>query len=256
VTALYIIAILILALTTFALYRSKRSSSTRENQISLPPMRYGGLFGAGDASDDGRKRGALSEASDERERRAASLRERAARGDFEALLEAREDGDEELYDELLDVLLARVSSSEEATRSLASFIREHANLRASGALVEVLLRILERSSDVRALTPEVLHVAALSGDASVYEKTIVAVLRLRREGRIALPAGDLRSLIESHYWTLAPEARSSGAGFVLKQTLADARRSLQTDGARRASIPTETLKQSAASEEEKHEYDS
>ncbi len=223
-TALYIIAILILALTTFALYRSKRSSPTRENQVSLPPIRYGGLFGAFDASDDGQSRDALSETAEERERRASSLRERASEGDFEALLDARQGGDEELYDELLETLLTRVSASEEATRSLASFVRENEGLRASARLVEALLRILERSPDMRVLTPEVLHVAALSGDASVYEKTVVAVLRLWRERRIALPAGDLRSLIESHYWMLAPEARSSGAGFVLKQTLADARR--------------------------------
>ena len=191
-----------------------------------------------------------------RERRAATLRERASRGDLEVLLDARTDGDQKLYDELLETLLMRVASSDEETRSLASFIREHEGLRATGALVEALLGILERSSDVRVLTPEVLHVAALTGDASVYEKTVASLLGLRRDGRIALPAGDLRSLIESHYWMLAPEARSSGAGFVLKQTLADARRLLRTDGARRASTPTETLKQSAASEEEKHEYDS
>ncbi|HEX8119251.1 MAG TPA: hypothetical protein VF521_18375, partial [Pyrinomonadaceae bacterium] len=41
-----------------------------------------------------------------------------------------------------------------------------------------------------------------------------------------LGAEDLRSLFEAEYWLLSSEAKRSGAGFVLKQTLNDVRRGL------------------------------
>jgi hypothetical protein len=41
-----------------------------------------------------------------------------------------------------------------------------------------------------------------------------------------ISADELRQLIEGEFWLLAPEVRNSGAGFLLKRTLARLRKQL------------------------------
>jgi hypothetical protein len=85
----------------------------------------------------------------------------------------------------------------------------------------------QQSPDRRS-TPKLLHVAALSDDAKNYERAIQLVLLSWRDGSLKdLSAGELQSLINSEYWVLSSRTRTSGAGFVLKQTLSDANRELQ-----------------------------
>ena len=77
-------------------------------------------------------------------------------------------------------------------------------------------------------TAKLLHAAALSDNAKNYERAIELVLLSWRDGSLAdLSAKDLQSLFNSEYWVLSSSTRTSGAGFVLKETLSSANRELQ-----------------------------
>jgi len=80
----------------------------------------------------------------------------------------------------------------------------------------------------RNTTAQLLHAAALSDDAKNYERAIELVLMSWRDGSLAdLSANELQSLFNSEYWVLSSHTRTSGAGFVLKQTLSSANRELE-----------------------------
>jgi len=50
-----------------------------------------------------------------------------------------------------------------------------------------------------------------------------------REGKLSESnPEELRALLEGEFWLLSSNVRSSGAGFLLKRTLASARRDLET----------------------------
>ena len=91
-----------------------------------------------------------------------------------------------------------------------------------------------QDSPSRSSTTKLLHVAALSDDAKNYERAIKLVLMSWRDGSLAdLSAKELQALFNSEYWVLSSSTRTSGAGFVLKETLASANRELEL-----ANIPT------------------
>ena len=78
-------------------------------------------------------------------------------------------------------------------------------------------------------TADLLHAAALSDDAKNYGRAIELVLLSWRDGSLSdLSARDLQSLFNSQYWVLSSRARTSGAGFVLKETLSNANRELDS----------------------------
>jgi hypothetical protein len=80
-----------------------------------------------------------------------------------------------------------------------------------------------------------LHIAALSDDAAIYQQAVETVLQVWRNGRLPeISSEELYALIENQYWMLASEAKRSGAGFVLKRRLVSVRRELAA-AARRAS---------------------
>jgi hypothetical protein len=73
-----------------------------------------------------------------------------------------------------------------------------------------------------------LHVAALSNDAAVYQSAVESALEFWRERRPSeISAPELRSILEGEFWILSSPTRSSGAGFLLKRTLRSARRELE-----------------------------
>jgi hypothetical protein len=77
-------------------------------------------------------------------------------------------------------------------------------------------------------TTRLLHVAALTDDAKIYGRAIELVLMSWRDGSLSdISAKDLQALFSSEYWVLSSHARTSGAGFVLKQTLSNANRELE-----------------------------
>jgi hypothetical protein len=94
-------------------------------------------------------------------------------------------------------------------------------------LAKAVIESWEESPD-RHATAKALHFAALSDDAGLYRETIENALQLWREGKLSdITATELRALFDGEFWILSSRSRSSGAGFVLKQVLADARRELE-----------------------------
>jgi len=219
VSAILIISVFLLFVATFAILRTKRSSS-KEVAGELPAgVSPRGLFDAPSRDDE------TPGESPEQTRR-GQLRERAARGDLSALAEAGASGDAALYRFVLDGLVGRSSGEPERVRELASHIARGSGLRASPELAEMLLGEWRREPSP-ASTAELLRVSALSDDAGTFGRAVSEVLQLWEGGGLdALGAEGLRSLFEAEYWLLSSEAKRSGAGFVLKQKLADARRRL------------------------------
>jgi len=221
VSAILIISVLLIFVASFAILRTRRHTSTEDTQRLPPGLSPRGLFDAPDAAEEARAR------EEARQRLFADgLRERAARGDLSALNEAAGAGDPALYRFVLDGLVGRCAGDAESLRSLSSHIARGDGLRASPELAEMLLGQW-RLAPAPASTAELLRVSALSDDAGTFGRAVSEVLQLWEGGRLAGVGADaLRALFEAEYWLLSSEARVSGAGFVLKQKLADARRRL------------------------------
>ena len=78
-------------------------------------------------------------------------------------------------------------------------------------------------------TTNLLHAAALSDNAKNYGRAIELVLLSWRDGSLSdLSARELQQLFNSEYWVLSSHTRTSGAGFVLKETLSRANRELES----------------------------
>ncbi len=166
----------------------------------------------------------------------AALLLRAEAGDRSTLSEALANHDLALYREALDALAARARNDDEELQALVNQIAQDGQLRANATLAEVVLARWLKAPEKYALG-ELLHIAALSDDAATYQKIIEATLQAWRAGRLAwVTPRNLRALIESEYWILAPEARQSGAGFVLKRMLVAVRRELATAAQQASSI--------------------
>lgn len=217
VSAILIISVFLFVVASFAILRTKRSRS-KEVAGELPPgVSSRGLFDAADVE--------TPKGNPEQLRR-GELRERAERGDLSALSEARAARDAALYRFVLDGLVGRASGDAARVRELAAHVAAGRDLRASPELAEMLLGEW-RGEPTPASTAELLRVSALSDDAGTFGRAVSEVLQLWEGGGLdALGAEELRSLFEAEYWLLSSEAKRSGAGFVLKQKLADVRRSL------------------------------
>ena len=220
-----IISLLLFAFTAFAISRRQRRSSQAHAAHSFAPPHPISLF------DD--QATAAREALDAAGREAAAgawraaLLARAARGDHATLAEAQAEGDAALYREALDALVARSWDSAEGLRALASYLAEQREWRASTKLAERLIEAWEMSPGDKRSLAAVLHTAALAADAATFDKAVSTALRCWREGRLpGLSAAELRALVETEFWVLAPEARRSGAGFILKRQLVNVRREL------------------------------
>jgi hypothetical protein len=222
---LFITSFFLLGIIILALYRRHNASSTDSEGGALPPPsgHYGGLFDNlnGQAATESARHA-------EAEERRASLLERAARGERGALTEAHASGDRALYEEALDLLLERINGDDKALLSLVSFMmrRDEAlpvNRRLAAALMEQW-----RRAPARAATAKMLHLVALSDDASLYRQAVELALDFWRAGRIPdLTAEELRALADGEFWVLSSQARGSGAGFVLKRSLKRLRRELE-----------------------------
>ena len=86
-----------------------------------------------------------------------------------------------------------------------------------------------QQSPNRNTAAKLLHVAALSDNAKNYGRAIELVLMSWRVGSLTdLSAKELQSLFNSEYWVLSSRTRISGAGFVLKRTLSNANREVES----------------------------
>ena len=84
-----------------------------------------------------------------------------------------------------------------------------------------------QESPNRTTTINLLHIAALADDAKNYGRAVELVMMFWRDGTLSdLSARELQALFNSEYWVLSSRTRTSGAGFVLKETLSSANREL------------------------------
>jgi len=221
-----ITSVLILAFVAVAIYFWQKSPSSTEAATLLPPPARG-LFidGTPEGQAASLARAATELAATTNAVSRHNLIERLKAGEKSALLETWKTGDAELYDEGLNLLVVG-ANSDPAMLSLVSYVTHH-ELPVNRKLAERFIDCYKRSAD-RSSTAKVLHVAALSDDAAVYQTAVETAMRFWRDGHlIDISAGELRSILDGEFWLLSSPTRSSGAGFLLKRALNGARRELE-----------------------------
>lgn len=208
------------AVIVFAIYLWQRPASKESSERVLEPPRHTGLFDG--TPEQAHEQALLAEKEDEKWRK--EILAHAALGNKEALNEAHAEYDTALYEEVLNTLVERASDSDKSLLALASYITRHEQLRVNTRLAEALIESWKVSPD-KPSTAKMLHIAALSDDAKVYQKAVETAHQFLKEGRIAnFSLEELRLLAEGEYWILSQKTRSSGAGFVLKRLLATLRK--------------------------------
>lgn len=220
---LLITSFLLIGFLVVALYFWQKPNTNAESSVLPPPAEPRGLFSAEESSDF--KTLVSTTATSERQQERTAIIERAASGDKSALRDAHSLRDRDLYDQALDLLTDSADTDSELL-ALVSFVTR-AELLVNTRLARSIFESWKRSPD-RSATAKTLHVVALANDASLYSDAVEAVMQFWREGRLPnVSTMELRSLIEGEFWLLSSEVRGSGAGFVLKRTLASARSQLE-----------------------------
>jgi hypothetical protein len=222
---LLITSFFILAFLAIAIYFWQKPAGLTETE-SLQPPPGRALFI--DGTPEGQAlalAAAVSETSILADKQRNVLLERAQGGDKSTLLEVRNPGDADLYDKALNLLITGADSDPKLL-SLVSYVTRH-GLRVNRTLAERVIDSYKRTPD-RSSTAKVLHIAALSDEAAVYQTAVESVLFFWREGRLTeISPLELRSILEGEFWILSSTTRSSGAGFLLKRTLAKVRGELE-----------------------------
>jgi hypothetical protein len=214
-----VIVICFLALTAAAYYFWLRPSYGGNPDRELAPPRFAGLFSSEQVP-------ALEADPGATERLRANLVDRARAGDLATLSETHSLEDGELYCKVLDALIESASDNHETLRALISHVSKSNGLRGNKQLVEHLMRFWKAGPDRRS-TVEMMHIAALSDDAVVYQRVVELIIAHWQEGELQeFTPDELIELFESQFWVLAPEARVGGAGFALKRKLASVRSEL------------------------------
>jgi hypothetical protein len=217
--AFLITALAIVTIIGIGLYFSLKPKPDESEQILPPPPNARGLFA------DEVDRALLEEQSAAAAAEVESLVARARNGERSALAVARQSGNKDLYNRVLTELVNQ-ASSESKLLSVMSYVTQY-NFPVNETLAEAVLDSWRRSPD-RHSTAKALHFAALSDSAGMFRTAVEQALNLWREGSLSdLSPVELQALFDGEFWTLSSGVRSSGAGFVLKQTLADARRELE-----------------------------
>ena len=159
------------------------------------------------------------------EERRATLLDRACQFDLTALDDSRED--QYLYNEILDELTARAAACQEKLSLLVGHIAKGKGLQASPELANRMIEFWKTSPD-RKSTSQMLHIVALTNDATLYQKSIESAVDYWEKRLLGgISSTDLLALMESEYWVLASEARRAGAGFALNESRARLRQRLK-----------------------------
>lgn len=149
------------------------------------------------------------------------LLERVRQGDVSVLDEAH--ANKALYHEVLTALLTHGSD----VPALAAYVSRHVELRTNPLLAQAFIKHWNAAPNRNELAT-MLHVAALSDNTDVYWLAVDVAKQAWDEGRLTqVSPKELAAAIEAEYWLLEPEARSSGAGYVLKRFVANVRRELR-----------------------------
>ena len=212
---LLITSVFVFGLLAIAIYFWQKATNTSQPiELPLPPQ-PAGLF------SDFKPAQLPSPTEDPKK----ALLESATNGDKNALAQAHALNDATLYEELLNLFVAHIDS-EPKLLSLVSHVTRN-ELPVTKALAQRSIDYWKDSPD-RHSTAKMLHLAALSDDAATYRQAVEVALNSWRDGKLPdISAVELQSLINGEFWVLSSNTRSSGAGFVLKRTLATARRELE-----------------------------
>jgi hypothetical protein len=212
-------SVLILVIISVAIYLWQKPRANRCLDELPPPPNPRGLFGGEMTATT------LDAISTVDQDLRDSLVAQAALGDKSILSKAHESKNLALYNEVLTALV-KASSSDANILSLTSDVTRNqwpVNKQLASAFINSWQKTPDRSS-----TAKMLHIAALSDDAETYRKAIELALRAWRDGPLFdLPALELNALLTGEFWVLSSATRSSGAGFILKRSLASARRELE-----------------------------
>jgi hypothetical protein len=220
--ALLFTAIFIIGLLALTLYFWAPRAKDSEHSLLPPPNQSHGLF-----SDTDESAQLLTSAeTGKREVELNAIRERAGNGDKTTLLEAHGLGDRHFYNEVLDRLTANADRGP-TVLALLSYVTRN-DLPVNRRLAETAINSWQNSPD-RSSTATTLHVAALADDVDLFRSTVESALSFWQQGKLAdVSAAELKALFDGEFWLLSTGSRSSGAGFVLKRALANARRELET----------------------------
>jgi hypothetical protein len=236
----FVLVFAILLLSGIGFYFWRKSVPDSSERVLPPSPDFHGLFGEHPTNTELKTQEDLERAA----RVETSLVNRARAGEKSALNDANESSDAQLYDRILNEFVQQIDS-DAALLSLMSFVAQN-DLRVNVPLAEAAIASW-KASPSREGTAKALHFAALSDDAGLYGETVELTLKFWREGKLAnVSTEELRALFDGEFWILSSRSRSSGAGFVLKQTLADARRELEAPSVRsprvsKGSQPQEAL---------------
>lgn len=217
-------AVFIIGLLAITLYFWAPSARNSEQRLLRPPDRPRGLFS--DANGFEPAFLPSPDVSSDLETERSSLRERAKAGDKTVLKEAQGLHDPRFYSEVLDQLVA-IADRAPTLLALASFITRN-ELPVNNKLAQAIIESWKQSPD-RSSTATTLHLTALADDAALYQSTVEAALNFWRQRLLAeVSAAELRALFDGEFWVLSTRTRNSGAGFILKRALANARRELES----------------------------
>ena len=214
---LLITSVIILGLIAVAVYFWQKPDSTPDSIPLLPPPEPRALFGEPE--------NLLQIEAAVEDRLQETLLSQAAAGDRSALQKARELKDHDLYDQVLTDLV-RSTESDAQLLSLTSYVTRNewpVNVTLARACIESWKKSPDRTS-----TTKTLHIAALSDDAETYRTAAELALQFWRDGKMPdITPIELNALLTGEFWVLSSATRSSGAGFILKRSLASARRELE-----------------------------
>jgi hypothetical protein len=216
VTLLFTSVFVIIFIVIAAVYCWQKFGNTSQTvELPLPPKPSTGLFSDYQPAE-------LPAATEEPHN---AIIELAITGDKKALHDAHAINDRALYNEVLNTFVAH-TDTEAQLLSLVSYVTRN-ELPVNKTLAQKTIDHWRQSLD-RNSTAKLLHIAALSDDASVYGHAVEVVLNSWREGKLQdVSAIELQSLFNGEFWLLSSNTRSSGAGFVLKRTLSTAKRELE-----------------------------
>ena len=220
-------SILLIGLLAAILYFWQRPSHQLDPFASeatpLPPSPSPGLFSNSESNEQvsAQVESAAAVAATEY---LAGLIARAREDDKSALQDASTHSDKATYEEVLNCFVGQ-ADSDPRLLSLVSYVVGN-DLHVNKRLAEAVIESWKISPD-RPSTAKMLHIAALSDNVPTYQRAAETALQYWLAGRLSDTSPvELRALLDGEFWVISSEARNTGAGFILKRTLASARREL------------------------------
>jgi hypothetical protein len=129
-----------------------------------------------------------------------------------------------IWTDALEILTERANTNEDVC-ALVSFVLRNEKLNVNNSIVENFRQIWEHAPDLPGTT-KLFLLSARTTNANLFLETLVHAEQFVAAEKINLQHSELYDLAAAHYWLLPSAARTSGAGFLLKQKLADSRREL------------------------------